>query len=58
MGHFSPRSLAAAMSRTVMRRVPFPPYSALPPSEDFLGAVCAAESCVMARLLTRHLEAP
>ena len=32
MGHFSPRSLAAAMSRTVMRRVLLPPYSALLPS--------------------------
>lgn len=29
MGHFSPRALAAAMSWTVMRRVPLPPYSAL-----------------------------
>src|SRR5690606_14052146 len=55
MGHFSPRSLARAMSRTVIRRVPLPPYSALLPSEDadFAGcavraAVWAAESCVMA----------
>src|SRR3954466_5476109 len=45
MGHFSPRSLARVMSRTVMRRVPFPPYSALLPSE---GLVWAAESCVIA----------
>lgn len=29
MGHFSPRSVAAAMSWTVMRRVLLPPYSAL-----------------------------
>lgn len=34
MGHFSPRSVAAAMSWTVMRRVDFPPYSALLLSMD------------------------
>src|SRR5215472_7530664 len=29
MGHFSPRVLAAAMSRIVSRRVVWPPYSAI-----------------------------
>src|SRR5688572_26861602 len=48
MGHFSPRSLAAAMSRTVIRRVPLPPYSVVPPAEEpDVVPVWAAESCVI-----------
>lgn len=45
MGHFSPRSLASVMSRTVMRRLLLPPYSAL---LLLSGVFWAAESCVIA----------
>ena len=39
MGHFSPRSVAAAMSWTVTRRVLLPPYSAFPaPAEGPVAA--------------------
>ncbi len=52
IGHFSARSLAAAMSRTVIRRELVPPYS------DLSTGFWAGESCVMVTAPVRHLEAP
>src|SRR5579859_4289943 len=45
MGHFSPRAFAAAMSRTVTRRVAVPPYSGSGVVRGPVAAIVTAVSC-------------